>query len=309
MTQASRGTLLSSRSALPLLLFSAWLLPGTGRSANLELEPFHVQAERVVFRLEHLESISRPGEPKPKTIRRSDGTAFVIQHQGHFYLVTARHVADTGYDLQARVPSRHSETGATDVVELHIPRGAWVFHEVGPELKIENGVAVRLHGVDVAVCPLPGIKDRTVVKFLSCTECPSGEMNQLSTSDPVPPTAILIAGFPGELGFAVLEQRPLFRAGIVALVPGSRVLSLDGGAYADDRCVVLDARAEPGNSGSPVFTMSPFNGAISLAGVLIASNITTNICVVEPASRVRETLDRAEQRSPATTPTWNPIEP
>jgi hypothetical protein len=145
-------------------------------------EPLHVQVGRGVFRLEHGETISRNGQPNPDTLLKPDGTAFAVRHNGRAFLITARHVAERVYDLRARVPARRNDTGATEVIELRIPKEAWVFHEQGREERREGNAIVRLRGIDVAVAPLPGIKDRGIVVFGSCSPCPAGESRVLGGS-------------------------------------------------------------------------------------------------------------------------------
>jgi len=298
---AEMGIRAKVRSAMFL---TCLILASTSNRAEQAAEPMHVQAARAIFRLEHQETITRPGEVKAERVLKADGTAFVIEHDDRLYLVTARHVAEQSYDLRARVPSRRNDTGATEVVELRIPKESWVFHELGPEERKEGDKIIWLRGVDVAVSPIPGIKDRSIVKFRSCNPCPSGESSQLATTDPVPPSSVLIAGFPGDLGFALLEQRPMFRSGIVSIVAGDRFLSVEG-AFADERSFVIDSKIERGNSGSPVFSVNQFSGAITLVGLVSAVNQASDFGVAEPASRIREALERAKGSHRDSGPEWH----
>lgn len=287
-----------------LICFTLMFKALTALAQEAPKEPFDIQARRVIFRLEHEETISRKGQVDTDHVFRSDGTGFVVADAERLYLVTARHVAAQKFDLRARVPSRRIDTGATEVIELRLPKGAWVFHDEGPSIQSTPSGVRRYHGVDVAVAPLPGIKNRAIVKFMACRQCPENEKNQLATEDPAPPMRVFIAGFPGDLGFEVLEQRPFFRSGIVAYTPGPGVMSASG-AFVNEKCVVVDGKSEGGNSGSPVFSMSEFNGQITLVGLVIASNPATDVVIVEPASHIWETLEKARASIPSEMPSWH----
>jgi hypothetical protein len=274
--------------------------------AEVSTEPLHVQAGRSIFRLEHLETITRPGQATPDIVLRSDGTAFTVQHNGEAFLVTARHVAEIPYDLRARVPAKRKDTGVTQIIELRIPKESWIFHEQGPREVPEGSTTIRFMAVDVAVAPLPWPKDYDLVVFLYCDQCSSDESNQLATTDPTPPTPVLISGFPADLGLTVQEQRPLFRSGIVALLASSRFLHI-GNAYADERSFVVDRRVQRGNSGSPIFNMNPFSGAITLVGLVSAANEAWDFTIATPVSRIRETINRAVANTPPRTPQWHSL--
>lgn len=293
-----------SGALLALSIIAA--LPASLIADDPSKEAFHVQVGRAVFRLEHVETISRKGQPATDTILKPDGTAFVVRHNGRTFLITARHVAERPYDMRARVSAKRDDTGATEVIELRIPKEAWVWHEQGPEERREGNAVVRLRGVDVAVAPLPGIKDRGIVVFGSCSPCPTGESSQMATVDSTPPTSVLVAGFPGDLGFTLLEQRPMFRSGIVALVAGERFLLIDG-AYADERSIIIDRKIQPGNSGSPIFSLNQLSAQIILVGLVSASNEAWEYTIAEPASRIRETIERCIAHPPASSPAWHSL--
>jgi len=55
------------------------------------------------------------------------------------------------------------------------------------------------------------IKNREIKAFLYE---PESESNLLPLEDPVPPQAVLVFGFPLDIGFNLLEQRPFGRLGI-----------------------------------------------------------------------------------------------
>lgn len=273
-------------------------------AAEPSVESMHIQIARTVFRLEHQEVISRPGQEKPETVLKPDGTAFVVQHNDHDYLVTAGHVAKLGYDLRARVPAKRMDNQATEVIELYVPKESWVFHKSGPEIKEWRKGKARFYGVDVAVTPLLGIKDRTIVSFRSCSPCSQGVKSQLAPDDPLPPLSVLITGFPSELGLNLTEQRPLFRSGIVALVASESLLPVDG-AFVDERSFVIDIRVQPGNSGSPVFNSDLFSGEIHLVGLVSATSDGGEFTIAEPASRIREAIEHAIEKPPVKQPKWD----
>jgi hypothetical protein len=266
-------------------------------SAEPPVEPRLAQAVRAVVRLEHV-ARSEQSRLVP------DGTAFVVEHDDALFLVTSRDVAEKGYDLRARIPSIRNDTGATEIVELRIPWDGWVFHETGPGIEKNGAIIVKLRGVDVAVAPLPALDDRTIGTFLSCDECPEDEANQLATVDPAPPTSVLVAGFPGSIGFTLREQRPIFRSGIISLIAGERSLIVEG-AFADEKSVLIDGKVELGDRGSPVIRVDQLSGRITLVGLISAANQSADFGVAEPASRIRETLERAQSHPPATNPEWS----
>jgi hypothetical protein len=70
----------------------------------------YVQAGRVIFRLEHQETISRAGQAQPESVVRPDGTAFVIAHDSRLYLVTARHVAEQSSNGESWPPPERTKT-------------------------------------------------------------------------------------------------------------------------------------------------------------------------------------------------------
>ena len=117
-------------------------------------------------------------------------------------MVTARHVADVGYDLHARVKTKNKVTGKMDVVLLKLPRNRWVYHPVTGD---EN-----TRYVDVAVMRIRYVKDREIVVLrYEPPDSAQKDKSQFSPKDPEPPQGILVFGFPGDIGFDLLEQRPL----------------------------------------------------------------------------------------------------
>lgn len=401
-------TMIKTRALFLLLLIifiSSLEVSWAEEQAQPQTEPFYIQLSRSVFRLEHSETIERPGQTIPDLLTKPDGTAFAIiyrrssdfsvgefkapfavqglckalkkdsipiddetvtglnellrltdlyerlikakpnqqlsenlnkhkesyekskhgddlkrlnrglleeyypqetpkSHDGTTYLITARHVAESGYDLRARVSAQLLSSGATDVIELRIPKEAWVFHPVSAKIIKKNSKEIRLQAVDIAVADLPGILDRRILAFSYCTNpCPAGQINQVSPTDPMPPLPIIVAGFPGTLGFILTEQRPMIRSGTVSMMAGERFLSVDG-EFLDEKSIILDIRIQGGNSGSPVFNLNPLTGNITLVGVIIASNSAWEYAVAEPVSRVLEALEEAIEKPAVVKPQW-----
>jgi hypothetical protein len=269
-----------------LNLAAATLLAQTGK------ENLYTQAERGVI---HLERALPAGGYGPV------GTGFfVANEQNALFVVTARHIASIGVDLRARVATRLTSTGKTDVVELKLPSSRWLCHE--------NAGNEQTLPVDVAVMKIPGVKDRGVVWFRYCAQnCPKDEYNQLA-DDPLPPDQVIIFGFPVDLGFTLKEQRPMTRLGVVSLTSEEEFISEDAshkffpkGAY------LVDARMFPGNSGGPVFVLNPFS-PLRLGGLVTATNRNLDFGIVTPVSQIKQTLDRAKGAD-AQFDAWFPLGP
>ena len=143
------------------------------------------------------------------------------------------------------------------------------------------------------------LKDHQVMTFLYEMEGQKeGKGNQLSLKDPEPPEPILVFGFPSEIGFELTEQRPMGRVGIVSMVAGNKFLKMEG-KYMAERASLIDIGAFPGNSGSPVINQFSLQAEtqIKLLGVLVGTNPKRRYAVMEPVSRVRETLEIARKQS------------
>lgn len=268
-------------------------------------DPFDIQLGSAVFRLEHTDTLSRSGQEKPEIAARPDGTSFVIAHSGRHFLVSARHVVKQSFDLRARVPVKKRDSGEIEVVELRIPKESWISHPIGPHIKKEGNRTINYFGVDVAVVPLPGIIDRKYIHFLSCEDdCPEGKENQLATEDPRPPLSIIVAGYSGDIGFKLGEQRPMMRSGIVSLVSEDNFLSINS-SFIDERAFLIDCSVRSGNSGSPIFNINPFSKKITLVGLIIASNNNWEYAIAEPVSRIIETIEQAIDKPPTIEPSWH----
>ena len=246
-------------------------------------ESFYAKIGRTVIRLEYFAETRTEGNEKPVTTNNPDGTGFFIYSGNNLFLVTARHVVDTDHDLHARVNIINEATKKSAILLLRLPKKNWIFHP-------DNGND-KIDAVDVAVIklPIPVIEGEFTNSFGAFIYEPNNPKDsQLPIKDALPPEQVVIFGFPGDIGFKLLEQRPMGRFGIIAMVTGEEFVKV-GNKFANGRCSLLDIKAFPGNSGSPVISAT---GNINLLGVLIASN-SSDIALIEPASRIREVLDIA----------------
>ncbi len=266
-----------------LLSFSLVQLSYSEQKDDEKDEPFNQQLTRAIIRLESFDN-------KPV------GTAFFVTHsqdKKHFYLVTARHVVYPQRQLRARVPSQRNDTKKTEIVELRIPAGKWIFHpETERHIEVD-GKMEKISPVDVAIAKIPGIKDRRVRSTGYCPgECTdAGKKNQFFEKEPMPPLQVMVWGFPVNLGFTLEEQRPLVRLGFVAMKAKEPFIRTDG-VLRDEKVFLLDAPIFPGNSGGPIFSYSVFSKP-KLIGLISASNIPLNFAIAEPVSRIAETMEEA----------------
>ncbi len=256
-----------------------------------EKESFYSKSNRVIIRVEHSERIvlEGPASDKVKVQNKSDGTAFFVQAEEELYVVTARHVAEKGYDLHAKVRSKDTRTGEIKIIKLNLPWKRWIFHP----LQGDGGTRY----VDVAAMKINWMVGHQVMTFLYATGKQKNDReNQLSFLDPEPPQAVLVFGFPSEIGFELTEQRPLGRSGIISMVAGKKFLKMEG-KFVEERACLVDIEAFPGNSGSPV--INQFNNSdpkIRLLGLLIGTNPRRHYAIIEPVSRIRETLEIAKKQ-------------
>jgi hypothetical protein len=266
------------------------LLGGLREGKGEEKESFYSKSNRLILRLEHIEKTAAEGPGKLKEHSKSDGTAFFVQWANELYVVTARHVTERGYELRAKVRIMDLKTGNIKVALLNLPPKRWIYHP--------NQGDKDTRSVDVAAMKINWLEDHQVMTFLYEMEGQKeGRGNQLSLQDPEPPQPILVFGFPSEIGFELTEQRPMGRVGIVSMVAGNKFVKMEG-KYVAERACLIDIGAFPGNSGSPVINQFSLPGEprIKLLGVLIGTNPKRRYAVMEPVSRVRETLEIARSQ-------------
>lgn len=278
--------------------------PALSETEDVEDESFYQQITRVIIRLQESVVINRAGA----TGKQPVGTAFFVYYKGGDYLVSARHVVDRPVDLHAWVPSQRHDTRETDVVELQLPTNAWVFHP-GDEVKVKVGQKQeKVAAVDVAVAMVPRIKDRRIRKIGYCPDpCPEGESQQFADADPEPPAMVLVFGFPGDIGFSLLEQRPMGRLGMISMTARQPFLRVDG-MLKDSRVVIVDAPIFPGNSGSPIFRRPELGQPFELLGLISATNVSRSYAIAEPVTRIAEALEHARKAGkPSPSPSWHPL--
>ena len=261
-----------------------------------EKEDLYPQLCRAVIRLEHSEKILKEGSNEVININVPNGTAFFIGNVEDLFIVTARHVVEKEYDLHARVQCKNRITGDNEVILLKLKRDKWVFHP--------KDESIDTNYVDVAVMKISWITDRGIKMFRY--ELPNTEeanKNQLPFEDPLPPDSILIFGFPLDIGFKLSEQKPLARLGIVSMVTGNKFLKINN-KFAEEKAMIIDTKMFPGNSGSPVIKQtSLFQVEIELVGLVIATNENLDFGIIEPVSRIRETIEIAKE-SPKNIDCW-----
>ena len=256
-----------------------------------EKESFYAQLSRAIIRLEHFEKTQRKKSAQILVKNVSDGTAFFIGSVNSLYVVTARHVVEKPYDLHARVQCRNRKTLKNEVFLLELPRHKWVYHNnIGDE---------DTRFVDVAVMKIPLIKEHSINCFrYELKDSNDYDKNQLPLGDPEPPQPILVFGFPRKIGFTLLEQIPIGRSGIISMRTGKKFLKIDSNKFVEERCCIIDASMFPGNSGSPVMNQQRiFDLKPRLLGLVIAANDKLDFGIIEPVSRIRETLDLARDKS------------
>jgi S1-C subfamily serine protease len=257
-------------------------------------ESLYQQFSRAIVRLE---------EPDK---HRSLGTGFFVHQKADgdtYFLVTARHVVDPRVDLRARVPTQRIDDGKTDVVELRIPKDAWVYHPAGERTVEFRGKSEKLGAVDVAVAKIPPLQDRRVRAVSYCSGvCPEGVAQQFLDGDALPPAQVLVWGFPGNLGFLLTEQRPMARLGVIAMVAEEPFVRTEN-ELRDERVLLIDAPSFGGNSGGPVFTY-PRAGPMRLAGLISAMNRSLAYAIAEPVSRIAEALQTAHESTERNAASW-----
>lgn len=276
-----------------LFLFLFFFSMGAFKPAESqgEKESFYSKSNRLILRLEHTERTNSEGPGRTKEQSKSDGTAFLVQWADELYVITAKHVAEKGSDLYAKVRSKNLRTGNIEVIFLTLPRNRWVYHP--------NQGDAETRSVDVAAMKINWLEGHQVMTFLYEGDGQrEGKENQLPLQDPEPPQPVLVFGFPSEIEFELTEQRPLGRLGIVSMVAGHKFLKMEGKFVAERACLI-DIEVFPGNSGSPV--INQFNrdteSQIKLLGLLIGTNPRRHYAMMEPVSRIRETLEVAKRQS------------
>ena len=155
------------------------------------------------------------------------------------------------------------------------------------------------HYVDVAVMKISLLAGHELFTFQyspqweNTVDFPSHEQKT--------PTPVLICGFSGDTGFRISEARPLSRLGIIpAFKDYSKSFKISNGKFVENKAFLIDAEISGGNSGSPVFQPSHpllFRNDMRIIGLIIGADESMGLAIVEPASRIGETLDLARKQS------------
>ena len=265
--------------ALLVMSFSVFIMPSQLQAADEKREPFYERLSRAILRLERVAEVTENGKKVPALAPA--GTAFMVGYKDKFFVVTARHVVSDKFDLLMRFQATDNDK-KNHTVSFVLPKDKWVFHP--------NSGDKETHPVDVAVMKISVMGSQPIAGF---NYDPAGADNQLPLVDPEPPEAFLLFGFPGDIGFELLEQKPMGRLGIISMKTGKKFLKI-GDKFAEERSIVVDTRAFPGNSGSPVFSTS--GNRPKLLGLLSASNADMSYSIIEPVSRIREVVELASQQ-------------
>ena len=262
-----------------------FLIPYTFSYADeKEREPLYNQLNRAIIRLEHIERIIQEGSKDIITKNVPDGTAFFVCNEKSLFLVSARHVVEKPYDLHARVQCINKRTGKLEVILLTLPRSDWIYHN--------NTGDKNTNYVDVATMKINWIKDRSIKCFnYEPEKSVNFKKNQLPYEDPDPPNPILVFGFPANVGFELMAQKPIGRFGIISMKAEKEFLKCKD-KFIEGKCCLIDARMFPGNSGSPVINQPRLGASkIKLLGLVIATNNALDFGIIEPVSRIRECID------------------
>ena len=276
---------------LNYIFFLVFPFPSLAEAVPKKQGMVYERFSRAIIKLKHDEGIPLKGSDKIKINVIPDGTAFLLSNSNDLFAVSARHVVEKGYDLYANVQAKNSETGVIKNFLLKLPRHSWVYH---PDQGNKD-----THYVDVAVMKinlLPGYE------LFTFQYSPQWENTvDFSSREQRTPVPVLICGFSGDTGFRLSEARPLSRLGIVpAFKDNYQSFKISNGKLVENKAFLIDAEISEGNSGSPVFQPAPpllFRNDMRIIGLVIGADESMGLAIVEPASRIGETLDLARKRS------------
>jgi len=260
---------------------------------------------------------------KIENIGKHWGTGFFVNFKNELYVVTARHIADQKCDLIGVVRVKNNETGEIEKYKLFLPKNDWVYHP--------NNGNIQTCPVDVAVMRVDRLKGYEIIAldsdsdFLNINyieELPYKDFSEglylcisynwlsdykikeLMSWDPTRPVPAFITNEPKK---KILQQKYL----------KNKIKCQTFKKFFEDEVLFLKGNMYPGNSGSPVIDMNPFeNPKKKLLGIHIASEkdrvennfIPLQLVAIEPSYRIIETLEFAKEkdRKGDSTP-WSPL--
>jgi hypothetical protein len=273
------------------IFFLAFPFPSLAKAVSKKQDMVYARFSRAVIKLKHDERVHLTGSNKIKINIIPDGTAFLLYSRNDLFVVSARHVVDKDYDLYANVKAKNSETGMINNFLLKLPRHSWVYH---PDQGNEN-----THYVDVAVMKIGLLPGHELFAFQYSPQL--GNTVDFTPHKQKTPLPVLICGFSGDKRFRLSEAGPLSRLGIMpAFKDNSKSFKISNGKFVENKAFLIDAEISGGNSGSPVFQPAPplfFRNDMRIIGLVIGADESMGLAIVEPASRIGETLDLAVKRS------------
>ncbi len=239
------------------------------------------------------------------------GTGFFVKFEDDLYVVTARHVVDNKYDLLGIARLLNMTTNGIEIFEISLPKNNWIFH---PENGNDN-----IFPVDVAVIKINQLENYKITSFVYDNDFSSKSyideiikenynqpnkvflckafnwftdwnIKEFFTEDPTRPILTFISS--NKEG-KILQQKYLKNK--MACRPSNKLF--------EDEVFFLEGNMYPGNSGSPVIDLTPFeNPKNKLIGIHIASEETRiennfifpGTIAIEPVYRIFETLKYSE---------------
>jgi len=239
------------------------------------------------------------------------GTGFFVKFEYDLYVVTARHVVDNNYDLIGITRVLNMTTNEIEIFEISLPKNNWIFHP-------ENG-SDNILPVDVSVTKINQLENYEITSFVYDNDFSSKSyidelinenynqqkkvflckafnwftdynIKELFALDPTRPPLTFFS--PNKEG-KNLQQKYLKNK--MACRPSNKLF--------EDEVLFLEGNMYPGNSGSPVIEITPFeNPKNKLIGIHIASEETRiennfifpGTIAIEPAYRIFETLKYSE---------------
>jgi len=244
----------------------------------------------AIIRLVHTERIHPEGSKRDRTDEIPNGTAFFVKSGSDLFVVSARHVVEKEYDIHAKVRLRNKMTRRTKDFLLKLPKEKWVFHPA----KGNNDT----HYVDVAAMRIDHLMEYELLSFIYDPKAKSE--NDFLFSKPETHAPVLILGFCGNRELRGSRPKPSAKLGIVSKIKGNEFFKIGNGKFVEPEAYLVDADITQGNSGSPVFqsvSSGLLKNEMKIIGMVIGTNKPMDLAIVEPASRIGETIDFAKKKS------------